>query len=122
MRTMRRVSVAMAVVALALSVRAGFTAASLPSRGGTLADKTLYYITDDKTLTGSGGSALNVAANATTAIFIPSGKTLTVKGGSASGTTGSGAGIHLPAGATLVVTGGGKLVATGGQGGNGGNG
>lgn len=112
----------MAVVALALSVRAGFTAASLPGRGGTLADQTLYYITDDRSLTGSGGSALNVAANATTAIFIPSGKTLTVKGGNSSGKTGAGAGIHLPAGATLVVTGGGKLVATGGQGGNGGNG
>ena len=112
----------MAVVAFALTARAGFTAANLPGRGGTLADQTLYYITDDRTLNGSGGSALNVAAKATTAIFIPAGRTLTVKGGSANATTGAGAGINLPADATLVVTGGGKLVAQGGNGGNGGNG
>ena len=126
MKTLQRVAVTMAVAALAMAARAGYTKANLPSGGGTLANGTMYVVSDsspEKTLTGPNGkSALYVAANATAAIFIPAGVTLKVRGGNASGRTGAGAGINIPNGSTLVVTGGGTLEATGGNGASGSSG
>ena len=101
------------------------------SLGKTLANHTVYVVSQDTTLerpANSSESALYVASGATSVIYIPKNVTLTVKGGNAQGTHGAGAGIAVPTSSTLIVTGGGKIVAQGGNaangagGGNGGNG
>lgn len=87
-----------------------------------------YYIAPNSTVTcgssnmGAGKSGIDVKANATAYIYIPTNSTLNVYGGNALGTTGAGAGIHIPYGSRLYVYGGGKLNAYGGKAADGANG
>ena len=89
--------------------------------GKTLKDGVTYFITQDLTINAnkSNKNGLVVDNGATTTISIPYGTTLTVYGKNGSGTTGGGAAILLPNGATLKIVGSGKLVAVGGNAGNG---
>ena len=82
-----------------------------------------YYVPDDVTFTGgTGQSGLSIASGATVFLYIPKGVTLTARGGNASGRTGAGAGIEIPNGSALFLMGGGRVVATGGNAANGGDG
>ena len=87
----------------------------------TLKDGVTYFITQDLTINASKSNknGLVVDNGATVTIVIPYGTTLTVYGKNGSGTTGGGAAILLPNGATLKIVGEGKLVAVGGNAGNG---
>ena len=90
----------------------------------TLTDGMTYFITQDLTINASKSNknGLVVANGATVTLSIPYGTTLTVYGKNGSGTTGGGAAILLPSGSTLKIVGSGKLVAVGGNAGNGSNG
>ena len=87
----------------------------------TLKDGVNYFITQDLTINASKSNknGLVVDNGATVTISIPYDTTLTVYGKNGSGTTGGGAAILLPNGATLKIVGSGKLVAVGGNAGNG---
>ena len=89
---------------------------------GAAGTTTYYFATGDRTFTNSnaGGSGLTILG--TVHIFIASGQTITCTGANATAPTGGGAGIELTEGNTLCLIGSGKLVATGGQAANGGNG
>ena len=90
----------------------------------TLKDGMTYFITQDLTINASKSNknGLVVDNGATVTLVIPYGTTLTVYGKNGSGTTGGGAAILLPNGATLKIVGEGKLVAVGGNAGNGSSG
>ena len=109
-----------------VAARAGFTSIyTLGSgdAGKTLQNNTIYKVESDLTLTNTGtGPGLSVASGATVVLYIKKGVTLTVNGGNSSGRSAGDAGLRVLSGRTLVVTGGGKLVATGGNAGNGVNG
>ena len=62
-----------------------------------------------------GGSALQVASDATVTLEIPAGVTVTLRGGDAPSMTGAGAGIEVPAKAKLYIIGEGTLNVTGGN-------
>ena len=121
---------ALLVVALSLlapaAARAGFTSIYTLGSGDAgreLANNTVYKVESDLTLTNTGtGPGLSVASGATVVLYIKKGATLTVNGGNSSGRSAGDAGLRVLSGRTLVVTGGGKLVATGGNAGNGVNG
>ena len=94
---------------------------------GSSSGKTLqsgrYYVSKDITFTNSSKeSGLTIAPQSIVYIHVPKGVTLTAKGGNASGRDGAGAGILLPLGSTLYFEGEGKVVATGGNAANGGDG
>ena len=89
---------------------------------GTADATTYYYAMGDCTFTNNnaGGSGMTILG--TVHIFIASGQTITCTGANATAPTGGGAGIELAAGNTLYLIGSGKLVTTGGNAANGGNG
>jgi len=89
---------------------------------GAAGTTTYYYATGDRSFTNSnaGGSGMTILG--TVHIFIASGQTITCTGANATAPTGGGAGIELAAGNTLYLIGSGKLVTTGGNAANGGNG
>ena len=109
-----------------MSIHAGATTSEELTAENTASVKTLkdgvtYFITQDLTINASKSNknGLVVDNGATVTISIPYGTTLTVYGKNGSGTTGGGAAILLPNGATLKIVGEGKLVAVGGNAGNG---
>ncbi len=114
---MKKYLLAMLSVLAALVTYAALPRVVLTSSdvGKTLADKTIYTINANLTLSG-GSHGLVVAENSTVILDIPAGKKLTVKGANAWGmdTTGK-AGIYLPPGSTLIITGEGELEAEGGH-------
>lgn len=129
----------------AFAIPAGFT--ELPTTAGSTLSGS-YYVSANRTITGSGNNGLKVSGTAI--IYIPAGVTLTVTGGAGtnastggaaanstnsgdygtvgavgSGSSGAGggyAGILVPSGSTLIITGQGTLNVTGGKGGNAGAG
>lgn len=102
------------------------TQVNLPqSAGYTLQPGNMYIVRTSMTINATAGNGLNVAAKGSgqaPVLYIPAGVTLTVTGANANGQTGAGAGIYVPSNAELIITGAGKLVATGGNAANGGNG
>lgn len=77
-----------------------------------------YYIANNVTYTGtSGNPGLTISGNVN--LYIPAGVTLTATGADGSGRTPGAAGILLASGNTLNIYGAGKVVAKGGNAGNG---
>ena len=101
------------------------TVTNLPTAANSLlSDNTIYNVTGNVTINGSGSSGLRVADNSSVVINLENGATLTVtgaNGGNASGTSGAGggyAGIYLPSNSRIIFTGTGSVNITGGRGGN----
>ena len=88
--------------------------------GVDLRDNTIYDVSANRTITGvAGQAALRVPAGGMVAINVKPDVTLTVTGGDGSGASGAGPGILVPANSKLYLLGGGKIIARGGNAGNG---